>query len=449
MAKNKTTNGPGGSSPFSRSAQHDAKRVAILSEAASLFNTLGVRATTLGDIAERLGLTKTSLYNYVKTKEELIYQCYMAALNRHHATLDEAESRHGDAGERIAFFYRRQFENWLAAREGRGSYTAALLEIASLKEPHREEVEAHYLSMFKRMRQFLRDGIADGSVRNCDTTSATRGVLGSIPFTFIGMLENTDEEVMEFAHQSIDILFHGLSANPGEYVCSPLRLEWNGDRQGTAFDRQHQNRLKQEAFFKVGTWFFNRQGFGGTSLDEIAEHLKVSKGAFYYHIKNKEDLLFKCYQYSLDITDRIYERAAGIDASGVEKVEHICRGIFYMQNSDQGPLIRYSSLQALPLRRRTKILERMRASNHRFGEFIQQGIDEGSVRPVDVLVAERVISSALNASMDMKSWRRIDDIDSAASDYFDLFINGLLPRDRPQHSEIEHDGKKLPVTHSL
>jgi AcrR family transcriptional regulator len=428
MARDKYTSGPGGSSPFSRSVQHDAKRIAILSEAASLFNTLGVRATTLGDIAERLGLTKTSLYNYVKTKEELIYQCYTAALDRHHSTLDEAESKHDSAAERIALFYRRQFENWLAAREGRGSYTAALSEIASLKGPHREEVEARYLSMFIRIRQFLRDDIADGSVRNCDTTSATRGILGSIPFTFIGMLEMTDEAVMEVADQSLDILFHGLSVNTGEYVCSPLRLEWNGDRQGTVFDRQHQNRLKQEAFFKVGTWFFNRQGFGGTSLDEIAEHLNVSKGAFYYHIKNKEDLLFRCYQHSLDITDRIYQRVAGIDTGGVQKVEHICRGIFYVQNSDQGPLIRFSSLQALPLKRRSTILERMWASNHRFGDFIREGIDDGGVRPVDVRVAERMISGALNASMDMKSWRRIDDIDAAACDYFDLFINGLLPR---------------------
>ena len=65
------------------------------------------------------------------------------------------------------------------------------------------------------------------------------------------------------------------------------------------FNRTEQNRLKQEAFFKTGTWFFNKKGFNGTSLDEIAERLNVSKGAFYYHIKNKEDLLVHCYDRSL------------------------------------------------------------------------------------------------------------------------------------------------------
>ncbi len=56
-------------SPFNRTTQHDAKRTAILSQASRLFNSKGSRATTLKDIAESLGLTKTSLYYYVKTKE--------------------------------------------------------------------------------------------------------------------------------------------------------------------------------------------------------------------------------------------------------------------------------------------------------------------------------------------------------------------------------------------
>ena len=63
----------GSTSPFNRSVQHDAKRIAILSQAARLFNYKGSRATTLHDIADSLGLTKTSLYYYVKNKEDLIY----------------------------------------------------------------------------------------------------------------------------------------------------------------------------------------------------------------------------------------------------------------------------------------------------------------------------------------------------------------------------------------
>jgi AcrR family transcriptional regulator len=54
----------------------------VLSCAAKLFNTKGARSTTLADVASRLGLTKTSLYYYVATKEDLIYQCYDANMRQ-------------------------------------------------------------------------------------------------------------------------------------------------------------------------------------------------------------------------------------------------------------------------------------------------------------------------------------------------------------------------------
>ena len=66
-------------SPFAKGRQHQLKFQSILSEAAQLFNWQGSRATTLADIAGSMKLTKTCLYYYVKTKEELIYQCYVAS----------------------------------------------------------------------------------------------------------------------------------------------------------------------------------------------------------------------------------------------------------------------------------------------------------------------------------------------------------------------------------
>ena len=66
-------------SPFSKGRQHQLKFQSILSEAAQLFNWQGSRATTLVDIAGSLKLTKTCVYYYVKTKEDLVYQCYVSS----------------------------------------------------------------------------------------------------------------------------------------------------------------------------------------------------------------------------------------------------------------------------------------------------------------------------------------------------------------------------------
>ena len=119
MTTNTTSNANQYPSPFNRTVQHDAKRAAILSQAAKLFNYKGSRATTLKDIAASLGLTKTSLYYYVNTKEDLIYQCYMVALAHHHSNLDAIEAAHPSVMARASAFFQQHFENLLVALEGR------------------------------------------------------------------------------------------------------------------------------------------------------------------------------------------------------------------------------------------------------------------------------------------------------------------------------------------
>ena len=77
-----------------------------------------------------------------------------------------------------------------------------------------------------------------------------------------------------------DIVSHGLFKQDAQYCPGDPLLDAELVSPAKGFDREAQNRLKQEAFFKAGTRFFNRKGFNGTSLDEIAEHLQVSKGLF-------------------------------------------------------------------------------------------------------------------------------------------------------------------------
>jgi AcrR family transcriptional regulator len=418
----------GNSSPFNRTAQHDAKRTAILSQAARLFNYKGSRATTLKDIAESLGLTKTSLYYYVRTKEELIYQCYMAALDYHLLNLDEIERRHSGAMERTKAFFLQHFDDWRDAQQGNAPHIAALMEIAALRDPHRKEVESRYIEMFKRLREFVRQGIAEGSMRACDPTSTTRALLGSLDWTFSWLQSVPLESVDDIANEALDIVSHGIYGGTGSYQPPDIRDDNRDAPELQGFNRKEQNRLKQEAFFKTGTWFFNKQGFNGTSLDEIAEHLNVSKGAFYYHIRNKEDLLYHCYSRSLDIMERFHQEAMATRDSGMEKADYVCRRTFYAQNSDEGPLIRYNTITALPMERRLEILKATDSANARFGDFLAQGMEDGSVRRVNTFVAQHLIAGAINAAMDIKLWRRVDDIDDAAIDYFDVIFNGLLPR---------------------
>ena len=420
--RDKATGESGGSSPFNRTAQHDAKRAAILSQAAKLFNGRGSRSTTLLDIAQGLGLTKTSLYYYVKTKEELIYQCYVAALESIMAGLDRIEVEHDSGLARVQALVRAHFQNWREAQEGMRDHRAALLEIASLKDQHRQDVEQRYIEMFLRMRQYIRDGIAEGNIRGIESTAATLSLIGSMQWSFNWLRTVPMDSFDHIVDSAVDIITHGIAVQPFSF--GDFDFSGSAISAGGSFDRSEQNRLKQEAFFKTGTWYFNKKGFVGTSLDEIAEHLDVTKGAFYYHIRNKEDLLYSCYTRSLDMSRRIHDAADEL-ASGLDKVDYTLRRVFYVQLSDEGPMIRYNTITALPVPRRKEILALTDQSRDRFGQFIRDGIADGTVRPINVEVAQELISGAMNASMDLPLWRRVDDINAASKDYYQVFLNGL------------------------
>jgi len=415
-------------SPFNKKAQHDAKRIAILSEAARLFNSKGSRATTLQDVALGLGLTKTSLYYYVRTKEELIFQCYEVTMQRQHSIMDTLDKTSMTPLERAGEFFKSQCEGWLGAQTGADVHIAAPLEIASLKPEHREAIEYQYIRMFKRLRGYLREAVSSGEARAIEPTSATRAIIGATDWVFHWLHQLERTEVLSAAESAWNIILHGLSAKPGEYRCTPLEISADVERPAQGFDREEQHRQKQEAFYKAGTWFFNRKGFNGASLDEIAEHLNVSKGAFYYHIRNKEDLLYACYQRSINIVRRIDARAMRAEGTGLKKLDETARRVFHAQNSDSGPLIRYNTITALPKLRRKEIVCKTEDADSRFDTLIAEGKLDGSVRDVNPLLARRLMAGAINASMDISLWRAIDDIDTAAIEYFDVFYNGLLPR---------------------
>ena len=57
-----------------------AKRQAVLSTAAQMFNERGFHATSLDDVAARLGVSKPTLYYYVKSKDQILLECVQQGL---------------------------------------------------------------------------------------------------------------------------------------------------------------------------------------------------------------------------------------------------------------------------------------------------------------------------------------------------------------------------------
>jgi len=78
-------------------------REGLLAVAVQLFNEQGYDATSVADLARRLGLTKSALYHHFASKEELLAVALEAALGGLEAVLDQPGAREGAASDRLRF----------------------------------------------------------------------------------------------------------------------------------------------------------------------------------------------------------------------------------------------------------------------------------------------------------------------------------------------------------
>jgi len=84
-----TTSGAAGPAPRRR-GRPGYDQAAILRAAVELFNRKGYDATSMGDLAKELGLTKPAIYHHVTGKEQLLSQALDDALDELTAVVNEA-----------------------------------------------------------------------------------------------------------------------------------------------------------------------------------------------------------------------------------------------------------------------------------------------------------------------------------------------------------------------
>jgi TetR/AcrR family transcriptional regulator len=77
-----------------RSAGWDDQRAQILSAAAQLFATLGYTASTMQGVAQACGVSKATLYHYVRDKHDLLAQITAGHVGRLEAVVQAVQALH-------------------------------------------------------------------------------------------------------------------------------------------------------------------------------------------------------------------------------------------------------------------------------------------------------------------------------------------------------------------
>jgi AcrR family transcriptional regulator len=394
------------------------KREAILSAAAELFNQHGVKGATLADIAASVGLVTNSVTYYYRKKEDLATACFLRAIEVFREIIEAASTEQGIEA-RISTFFRLHTE--LLADIDRGLHAPMMQfnDMRALPSPHFEIVSDAYNDMFRRLREMMRTP-QTASLGKADLAARTYTVL-SVAHWIRGWIDRYEpSEYPRIAEWVGDIVMHGSAGAGSVWTPSQAERDWRLTVNDDA---------TSEAFLRAASFLVNEQGYRGASVDMISAKLNVTKGSFYHHNDNKEDLIADCFERTFAVIRRALSLAEGIEGRGWDRACAISRSLARFQLSPEGPLLRLGATSALSdPERRSAVRRTMSRLNERLAGVVVDGMMDGSIRPVHPVIAAQVATGLVNSAGSLNHWVPGASADNVAEVYVRPIFLGILCR---------------------
>ncbi|WP_372394641.1 TetR/AcrR family transcriptional regulator [Azospirillum sp. HJ39] len=184
-------------------------------------------------------------------------------------------------------------------------------------------------------------------------------------------------------------------------------------------------RLKREAVLRESGRIFSRRGYHNTSLDDVAKALNVSKGTLYNYVKDKQEILFECQKMALDIAERSFDYAEQNATNGADKLRLVIRQYIATLTEEMGACGVITEVGALRPADRKAIVARRDQFEERFVALIDEGMADGSLRPIDPKLAVYTFMGAVHAVPGWYSPKGRLPAEAIADGMADLLLAGM------------------------
>lgn len=378
-------------------ARYEKKKEAILAAATAVLNRQGVKGMTLADVGARVGLLTTSVTYYFKKKEDLAAACLMRGIETFDALVDEAADASGtqQAEGRLKTFLERFFDLSRRIRQGEAPPIPSFTELRALKAPHRETVGDAFNDLFRKVRGLF-DGPQFEGLSRLEKTARSHLLLEQTFWTTAWLRRYDIEDYGRVRERMYDILVNGISAGA---AWDPAPLPPLTDAQGG-----DDTAVSRETFLIAATRLINQRGYHGASVEEISAQMGVTKGSFYHHNTDKDGLVIDCFKRTFEAMRRAQSASRQAGESQWKRLCSATAALVAFQLSDNGPLLRASALSALPAEIRHEMTDHYARASERFAAMVSDGIAEGTIRPVDPVIAAHMLNSMLNAAASLQVW---------------------------------------------
>lgn len=155
-----------------------------------------------------------------------------------------------------------------------------------------------------------------------------------------------------------------------------------------------------EAVLEAAARLFYERGYDGTSMDELARRLGVTKSAIYHHVAGKQELLRLIVARALDGLFAVAEEASQLDGRAVDRLEHLVRGSVGVL-ADRLPFVTV----LLRVRGNSDVersaLARRREFDRIVADLVARAEADGDIRPdVDPALTARLLFGLVNSLID-------------------------------------------------
>ena len=159
-----------------RESQRLIKRNAVLKTAARMFLQHGLHRVTMNEIAKNLNITKPALYNYFKSKNDIVLECFQLGNALIMEVLNAIDAEQGSGLRKL-----RKFISEYAVMPTVG-FGACIIcfDDRELQEEDRQEVLKYKRAVDHKVREIISMGIADGSIIECDIKLVTFAIFGAL-----------------------------------------------------------------------------------------------------------------------------------------------------------------------------------------------------------------------------------------------------------------------------
>jgi AcrR family transcriptional regulator len=152
-----------------------------------------------------------------------------------------------------------------------------------------------------------------------------------------------------------------------------------------------------EQVLLVAARTFTERGYDGTSMEDLARKLGITKSAIYHHVSGKDELLRLATDRALDGLSAVTDEATVLDGPAIDRLEHVVRRSVEVLIDELPYVTLLLRVRGnTPVERRA--ISRRREIDHAISALVAQAEAEGDVRPdVDPALTSRLLFGMVNS----------------------------------------------------